>query len=116
MADFEFKLQNFGVALKVEGETTRFDQVAPVLDGEVEEREFRKPWTVGEMIDLLLQYPRDMRVLVDGYENGYDDPKEIEIRNVSIDTEWGGGVYGDYHDPKGDAEIANAFNALLIHR
>ena len=39
--------------------------------------------TVGEAVELLLQYPRDLRFLVDGYEGGYDDP-EIEEKEVVV--------------------------------
>ena len=33
-----------------------------------------KPKTVGDVIDALSVYPRDMLCLVDGYEDGYDVP------------------------------------------
>lgn len=29
--------------------------------------------TVAELIDLLSSYPGDLRVVVDGYEDGFDD-------------------------------------------
>ena len=34
---------------------------------------------VRDMIDLLRRYPEDMRVVVNGYEQGYDDlsPEQI---------------------------------------
>jgi hypothetical protein len=37
--------------------------------------------TVGELLDRLSKLPRDMLVLVDGYENGYDHP-EITMEMV----------------------------------
>jgi len=30
-------------------------------------------FTVGELIEILLQYPADMPVVVSGYENGYEN-------------------------------------------
>ena len=29
---------------------------------------------VRELLELLRQYPADLRVVVNGYENGYDEP------------------------------------------
>ena len=29
--------------------------------------------TVGQLIPVLQSYPQDMRVVVNGYEDGYDD-------------------------------------------
>lgn len=34
--------------------------------------------SVGELIRLLGKYPVDMRVVVDGYEEGYDDDGVVE--------------------------------------
>ena len=36
---------------------------------------------VSELIDLLREYPTDLRVVVNGYEEGYDDlsPRQISI-------------------------------------
>lgn len=33
-----------------------------------------KKMTVGELIEALRQFPSDRRVVVDGYEHGFDDP------------------------------------------
>lgn len=32
-------------------------------------------FTVGEAIELLQKYPKEWRLLVDGFEGGYDDPE-----------------------------------------
>ena len=42
--------------------------------------------TVGELIQLLERYPPDMRVVVNGYEEGYDDlsPEQISIVRVLL--------------------------------
>jgi hypothetical protein len=38
--------------------------------------------TVGELVDFLLTFPRDMRILVSGYETGYDDPRPPRVIEV----------------------------------
>ena len=44
--------------------------------------------TVAELIELLRSYPSTLRVLVDGYEEGFDDPspKRIFVKEVTLDT------------------------------
>ena len=48
--------------------------------------------TVSEMIDVLKDYPGDLRVVVNGYEEGYDDvsPNRISVRKIRLHTgdEW----------------------------
>lgn len=66
---------------------------------------------VRELIELLGRYPGDMRVVVNGYENGYDDltPGQIRITPVMLNTgahEWEG-RHGDVCELLGDAR-ANA--------
>ena len=51
--------------------------------------------TVSELISLLRNYPADLRVVVDGYEDGFDDlsPEQLSVVNVCLDTgkdEWVG--------------------------
>ena len=43
---------------------------------------------VGDLIKLLREYPSDLRVVVDGYEDGYDDltPKQIAVEKISLNT------------------------------
>ena len=40
--------------------------------------------TVNELIQLLGSYPADMRVVVDGYEEGYDDLSQEQLCLVRI--------------------------------
>jgi hypothetical protein len=51
---------------------------------------------VKELIELLSQYPDEMKVVVDGYEGGYSDISdigEIEISKLPLNKEsW----YGNY--------------------
>ena len=44
--------------------------------------------TVGQLTRLLQNYPQDVRVVVDGYEDGYDDltPKKLRMVKLSLNT------------------------------
>ena len=51
--------------------------------------------TVKELVELLRKYPNDLRVVVNGYEDGFDDvsPERISVINIQLDTQihyWGG--------------------------
>ena len=43
---------------------------------------------VRELINLLEHYPQDMRVVVNGYECGYDDlsPDRISVVHIALNT------------------------------
>ena len=43
---------------------------------------------VSELIDLLRQYPAGLRVVVNGYEEGYDDlsPEQISTAKITLNT------------------------------
>lgn len=45
--------------------------------------------TVRELIEELSAYEQDARVVVDGYEGGFDEPV-IGVTGVSIDFNWDG--------------------------
>ena len=70
--------------------------------------------TVSELIQLLGAYPGDMRVVVSGYEEGYDD---VSAERVAVEKVWlNGGTYEwqDKHlDPlspaDGKSKSQNAF-------
>ena len=42
--------------------------------------------TIGELIRLLESHPSDMRVVVEGYEEGFDDvsPERIEVIKIQL--------------------------------
>ena len=40
--------------------------------------------TIEELVRLLATYPPDMRVVVNGYEDGYDDLSPEQLRRVKI--------------------------------
>jgi hypothetical protein len=56
--------------------------------------------TVAELIEKLRAMPQDMRVVVDGYEGGFDDPKIFE-QVVILDggSGWPNGRHRDCYDP-----------------
>jgi hypothetical protein len=53
--------------------------------------------TVNELIENLKKYPPDMRVIITGYEDGYNDISIIEEKQIAINalTEW---YYGQHID------------------
>ena len=44
--------------------------------------------TVKELMEFLEKYPDDLRVVVNGYEDGYDDisPNRILTRKIQLDA------------------------------
>ena len=72
--------------------------------------------TVKELVELLGKYPDDLRVVVNGYEDGYDDvsPERISVIKIQLDTQihdWEG-QHSDFYDSEkeisDDAEIVEA--------
>jgi hypothetical protein len=50
-------------------------------------------FTVGELIKILQQYPEDMRELVSGYENGYENfyhPFVKKVKHLPENPYWDG--------------------------
>ena len=54
--------------------------------------------TVDELIQLLAKHPPDLRVVVDGYEDGYDDLSPEQLRIVKISLNTGTREYVGAHD------------------
>ena len=76
--------------------------------------------TVKELTEFLEKYPDDLRVVVNGYEDGYDDilPERISTTKIQLDVgkhDW----EGQHNSPlpanesTDDAEIVDA---LVFHR
>ena len=44
--------------------------------------------TVRELIEFIAQYPADLRIVVNGYEEGYDDlsPRQISTAEITLNT------------------------------
>ena len=64
--------------------------------------------TVKELMELLEKYPDDLRVVVNGYEDGYDDisPNRIFTRKIQLDAgthDW----EGKHGDPTYESEETN---------
>ena len=77
--------------------------------------------TVRELISLLQDYPDDLRVVVNGYEDGYDDlsPRQLSVMKVGLDT----GKYdwqGDHQEvdflSADRATAAEVVEALVLRR
>ena len=58
--------------------------------------------TVAKLIQLLQRHPQDMRVVVDGYEDGYDDLSPEQLQTVKITLNTGTREYVGTH---GDADF-----------
>ena len=77
--------------------------------------------TVKELVEFLEKYPDDLRVVVNGYEDGYDDilPGRISIRKIQLDAgtqDW----EGQHGDPPYESEEkiddAKIVEVLVFHR
>ena len=75
--------------------------------------------TVAELMRLLETFPPDLRVMVQGYEDGYDDlePRFIKAANVRLN------VYAAWYDGRHDEAYADnqdrgngAAKALILQR
>ena len=74
--------------------------------------------TVAELVRILANHPADLRVVVSGYEEGYDDlsPGQIARIRIALNTgthDWEG-RHGDPED--GEPEEAEVVEALLLCR
>lgn len=77
--------------------------------------------TVSELIELLQEYPDSLRVVVNGYEEGYDDlsPEQISVAKISLNmgTHHWEGQHGDPRDhAKETPEAAKIVEALVLRR
>lgn len=72
--------------------------------------------TVAELMKFLGDYPPELRVVVPGYEDGYDDVdrRRIAVREIRLDvyTKWYYGRHGDAEDPGPGAVVS----ALVLGR
>ena len=77
--------------------------------------------TIKELMKFLEKYPDDLRVVVNGYEDGYDDilPERISTTKIQLDAgtqDW----EGQHGDPPYESEAttdgAEIVDALVFHR
>ena len=76
---------------------------------------------VSELIELLQEYPAGLRVVVNGYEDGYDDlsPQQISLAEISLNTgkhHWEGRHGVPRHPPAGSVDRPDAAEALVLCR
>ena len=77
--------------------------------------------TVKELVEFLPNYPDDLRVVVNGYEDGYDDilPERISTRKIELDTgkhDWEGKHSGPPYKSEETTDDAKIVDALIFHR
>lgn len=67
---------------------------------------------VKQLIKLLEQQNQNLRVIVDGYEDGYNDMSKLLIKeiNLNVNKQW---YYGT-HDDHNNRRKKKAVKALLI--
>ena len=76
--------------------------------------------TVRELIDVLQQHPAGLRVVVNGYEEGYDDlsPQQISKAEIVLNTgkhSWEG-QHGDLNWLRGNPNGTEVAEALVLRR
>jgi len=71
---------------------------------------------VGQLIEQLKNYPQDLRVVVRGYEGGYNDVDTFENLKLVLDynREWYYGKHEDVSMIYHEEVKANAVDALQI--
>ena len=73
--------------------------------------------TVEELIAILQELPSDLRVVVMGYEDGYDDLTREQINVTSIGLNTGRNHYEGVHGHPDDAkDPADVVQAVLLQR
>ena len=77
--------------------------------------------TVKELVELLGKYPDDLRVVVNGYEDGYDDlsPERISVIETQLDTQiydWEGQHSDAHSSEKEISDDAKIVEALVFRR
>ncbi len=73
--------------------------------------------TTAELIQLLAQYPPNLRVVVNGYEDGYDDLSPEQVSSVKIALNTGKHRWeGQHGDPDGQTDADDIVEALILRR
>lgn len=73
--------------------------------------------TVSELIGILREQPQGLRVVVNGYEEGYDDltPEQIKVASIGLNT--GKHHYEGTHGEPADAkDAADVVEVVLLQR
>ena len=77
--------------------------------------------TVKELMEFLEKYPADLRVVVNGYEDGDDDilPNRIFTRKIQLDTgkhDWEGQHGAPPYESEETTDDAKIVDALVFCR
>ena len=77
--------------------------------------------TVKELVELFGKYPDNLRVVVNGYEDGYDDlsSERISVIKIQLDTQihdWEGQHSDFYGSEKETTDDAKIVEALVFRR
>ena len=77
--------------------------------------------TVKELVELLEKYPDDLRVVVNGYEDGYDDlsPNRIFTTKIHLGAgthDWEGQHSDLPYESEAAADEAKIVDALVFRR
>ena len=65
---------------------------------------------IEELIAQLKAYPPQMRVIVQGYEGGYNDIVSLMDKHIALDVH-----PEDYYGAHDDAEAGKGISALLLY-
>lgn len=73
--------------------------------------------TVDELIQLLKKHPPGLRVVVNGYESGYDDLTPEQVASIRIVLNMGKHRWeGRHEDANGLTDGADTVEALVLRR
>ena len=77
--------------------------------------------TVSELIETLKAHPGDRRVLVNGYEGGFDDlsPERVSLVRIALNTgveDWEGQHGEADENPADAAPTVTTVDALVLRR
>ena len=79
-------------------------------------RESGAAMTVQQLITLLATYPPELSVVVNGYENGFDDvePERVSITRIELDVgaNWWDGRHAAAADRAADEHVGRVVDAL----
>ena len=77
--------------------------------------------TVSQLIEVLQTHPGDLRVVVNGYEDGFDDlsPKQMSLVRIALNTgveDWEGQHGEADENPADAASPVRTVDALVLRR
>ena len=74
--------------------------------------------TIAELMQVLADHPPDLRVVVNGYEEGYDDLSPQQVARIRIALNTGEHRWeGQHGEPNGDLrEDVEVIEALVLCR